>query len=93
MKNSKHVEIGRYHRLLGAVVLPLEGDLLAVEGEEAAVGDGDAVGVAGEIGEHGLGPSEGALEDRRGGSVGRLPATSRCGMAQTGRGTEVASRA
>ncbi len=46
---------------LGAVVLPLEGDLLVVEGDETAVGDGDAVGVAGEIGEHGLGSGEGTL--------------------------------
>ena len=37
--------------IFGAVVLPLEGDLLAVEGDEAAVRDGDPVGVAGEIGE------------------------------------------
>jgi hypothetical protein len=32
---------------LGAVVLPLEGDLVVVEGDEAAVGDGDAVGISG----------------------------------------------
>ena len=46
---------------LGAVVLPPEGDAVVVEGDEAAVGDGDAVGVAGEIGEHRLGPGEGPL--------------------------------
>ena len=32
-----------------AVILPLEGDALVIEREEAAVGDGDAMGVAGEI--------------------------------------------
>ena len=37
-----------------AVVLPFEGDALLVELEEPGVRDGDAVGVAGEIGEHGL---------------------------------------
>jgi hypothetical protein len=32
-----------------------------IHGDEAAVGDGDAVGVAGEIGQHGLRATEGAL--------------------------------
>ena len=36
------------------VVLPLEGDALLVEGNETRVRDGDAMGVAGEIGEDGL---------------------------------------
>jgi hypothetical protein len=31
---------------LDAVVLPLEGDALLIEGDQAAVGDGDTVGVA-----------------------------------------------
>src|SRR5215471_4103831 len=31
---------------LAAVVLPLEGDALRIAGDQAAVGDGDAVGVA-----------------------------------------------
>ena len=45
----------------GAVILPPEGDALLVERDEPAVGDGDAVGVAGEIGEHRLGPAKGRL--------------------------------
>ena len=32
-----------------AVVLPEEGDVVLVEGDEARVGDSDAVGVAGEV--------------------------------------------
>ena len=39
---------------LDPVVLPLEGDGLLVERDEAGVRDRDAVGVAGEIGEDGL---------------------------------------
>ena len=46
---------------LGAIVLPAEGDALVVEGDEPAVRDGDAVGVAGEVGEHRLGSGERAL--------------------------------
>ena len=45
----------------GAIVLPPEGDAVAVERDQPAVGDGDAVGVAREIGQHGLGPAERAL--------------------------------
>jgi hypothetical protein len=36
------------------IVLPLVGDALVVERDEPGVRDRDAVGVAGEIGEHGL---------------------------------------
>ena len=36
---------------VAAIVLPSEGDMILVAGHEAAVGDGDAVGVAAEIGE------------------------------------------
>ena len=46
---------------LGPVVLPLEGDAVFVQCEESAVGDGDPMGIAGEIGQHGLGSGEGAL--------------------------------
>ena len=43
------------------VVLPLESNGLVVECDQAAVGDGDAVGVAREIGQHCLGSAEGTL--------------------------------
>jgi hypothetical protein len=41
-----------------AVVLPLETDTIILAGEETAVGDGDAMGVAAEIVEHLLGSAE-----------------------------------
>ncbi len=44
-----------------SIVLPVEGDALLVEGDKSAIGDGDAVGIAGEIGKHGLGSGEGTL--------------------------------
>src|ERR1700723_583133 len=37
-----------------SIVLPSEGDAGAVAGDEPAVGDGDAVGIARQIGQHGL---------------------------------------
>ena len=43
------------------VVAPAEADLTVLDGEEAVVGDGDAVGVAPEVVENLLGPGEGAL--------------------------------
>ncbi len=43
------------------VVLPFEGHALLVERDEPGVRDRDAVGVAGEIGEHGLRSGEGPL--------------------------------
>jgi hypothetical protein len=43
---------------LDAVILPLEGDALLVEGDQAAVGDGNAVGVTRQIGQHRLGSAE-----------------------------------
>jgi hypothetical protein len=46
---------------LRAVVLPAEGDAALVQGQQPAIGDGDAVGVAREIREHGRGPGERAL--------------------------------
>jgi hypothetical protein len=46
---------------LDPVVLPAERDRVGVGADQAAIGDGDAVGVAAEIGEHGLGAAEGGL--------------------------------
>ena len=46
---------------LVAVVLPAEADRVVGHGDEPAVGDGDAVSVAPEIGEDLLGPAEGAF--------------------------------
>jgi len=61
-------ELGRLqrHRLVArssllAVVLPLERDAALVEGEEPVIGDSDAVGVAGQVFQDGLGPGERAL--------------------------------
>jgi hypothetical protein len=46
---------------VGAVVLPLERDAAFIAGDEPAVGDGDPVGVAGEISQHGLRAGERTL--------------------------------
>jgi hypothetical protein len=46
---------------LDAIVLPLESDILLIEGDQAAVGDGNAVGIARKISQHGLGSAERAL--------------------------------
>jgi hypothetical protein len=46
---------------LGPVILAFEGHLLAVEGDEPAVGDRDPVGVAGQISEDSVGSAEGSL--------------------------------
>ncbi len=53
----------RHHLLLAGlgVVLPSEGDLIVLEADEAMVGDGDAVGVAGEVVEDVFGSTEGRL--------------------------------
>ena len=48
-------------RTLDAIILVLEGDAGLVGGDEAAVGDSDAVGVARKIGKHSLGPGEWSL--------------------------------
>src|SRR5260370_72146 len=50
-------------RPVAAIVLVAEGDAALVEAEQAAVRDGDAVGVAGEIGEHRFGPGGGRWLD------------------------------
>jgi hypothetical protein len=59
------IDVGRHRgvsaRSLDPVVLDLESDLPPVKCEQAAVRDGDTVGVARQIGEHGLGPCKRAL--------------------------------
>ena len=55
---------GQCHRpeaVLLAVVLPAEADVAVLDGEDAAVGDGHAVGVAAEVGEDTGGAVEGRL--------------------------------
>ena len=63
---SDELADGQCHDLLafatiGAIVLPPEGDAGAVAGDQPGVGDGDAVGIARQIGQHGLWPAERAL--------------------------------
>ena len=58
---------GERHRLVaggavGAIILVSEGDAVVVAGDQSAVGDGDAVGVARQISEHRLGSAERRLE-------------------------------
>ncbi len=43
---------------LGPIILVFESHVAGLAGDQPAVGDGDAVGVAREVGEHGLGPAE-----------------------------------
>ena len=43
---------------LGPVILPFERHALAVEGDEAAVGNSNAVRVAGQVGEHSVGSAK-----------------------------------
>ena len=50
---------------VGAIVLVVEGDAVLVERDQPAVRDGDAVGVARQIGEHRLGSGERWLGRRR----------------------------
>ena len=45
----------------GTIVFPLEGNALLIKGDQAAVSDRDPMGVAGQVGEHGLGTGERAL--------------------------------
>ncbi|MGC1648826.1 MAG: hypothetical protein WA741_23655 [Candidatus Sulfotelmatobacter sp.] len=51
----------RHHSLLITVgiILPTESHLVMLESQEAVVGDGHAMGVAGEIAEHMMGTAEG----------------------------------
>ena len=43
---------------LGTIVFPLEGDTALITGEQTTVTDGDPMGVAREVSEHGLGTGE-----------------------------------
>ena len=45
----------------GPIVLPFEGDAVAIESDQPMVGDGNAVGIARQISEHRLGPAERSL--------------------------------
>jgi hypothetical protein len=60
-KKLESVETHRSLSVLVRVVLVAESDLAVVEGEKPLVGDGDTVGVAGEVLEHLLRPAEGGL--------------------------------
>jgi len=53
----------RHHSLVISVgiISPAEGDMIVGEDDEAMVGDGDAMGVAGEIAEDMMGTAEGWL--------------------------------
>src|SRR5215472_1819573 len=48
-------------RSVAAVILVAEGHATLIEGNEPTVCDGDAMGIAGEIGKHGFRPGEGRL--------------------------------
>ena len=65
-ESADELVCGKCHLLvsisaLDSVVLPLEGDVVFVECDQAAIGDGNAVGIAGEIGQHRLGSAERGL--------------------------------
>ena len=57
------VRVERHHLALvvGAIILPAKADTTVLAGEEPAVGDGDAMGVAAEIVEHLLRSAEWAF--------------------------------
>src|SRR5450759_3236443 len=44
-----------------SVVLPGEGDVAVLDGKNAVIGEGDAVGVSGEVAQDLFGPAEGGL--------------------------------
>src|SRR5215469_3576710 len=56
---ERHCAVPR--RSVAAVILVAEGHATLIESKEPTVCDGDAMGVAGEIGEHRLRPGEGRL--------------------------------
>jgi hypothetical protein len=59
------VRIERHDAITGPsvapVIFPFEADTLAIEGNETGIGDGDAMGIAGEIGEHLIWAGKGRL--------------------------------
>ena len=58
---SQELLRGKRHRSLLAtvgIILPVESDLIIVEGHEAVIGDGHAMGVAGEVTDDMLGSAE-----------------------------------
>ena len=69
---------------VAAIILVAEGDAGLVEGEQPAVRDGDAVGVARQIGEHGLGARRRA--------AWRRPPSASCGPARGGAGRPAGRR-
>ena len=54
---ERHQLVGRIG--LGPVILPPEGHALAVKSDEPAIGDGDPVSVAGQVGGDSVGSAEG----------------------------------
>lgn len=57
------VRIERHQLLLAgrSIILPSEGDLVSIDVDEAGVGDGNAMGIAAEIGQHLFGSGKGRL--------------------------------
>jgi hypothetical protein len=63
-ESAQELICGNGHDLLFAamgIVSPAEGDAIILEGHETVVGDGDAMGVAGQIVENVFGAAEGRL--------------------------------
>ena len=63
-ETAQELMSGNSHDLLLAavsIVPPAEGDAIVLEGHEAMVGDGDAMGVAGQVVEHMFGAAKGWL--------------------------------
>ena len=75
---------------VAAIVLVAEGDVSLVEGEQAAVRDGDPVGIARQIGQYRLRPGEGRLGiDHPALAANRLQMTQECpAVAQVGHRSE-----
>lgn len=57
------ISIERHHLPLAvvAIIFPSERDTIAIDADEAGVGDGNSVGVASEVGQHLYGSCEGRL--------------------------------